>query len=94
MRQSCLQVVLFRISFVVRASRSLAFLPSVTFLCCCRDAGDKQLPRPEGEPLIDDVVVVTVDGKPHWGTPVLRQVMYHLVSLPISTEVRIQSSRE
>jgi hypothetical protein len=65
----------------------------VTFLYCCRDPGDRNLPRPEADPLIDDLLLVKLDGKRHWGTPVLRQVMHLIVSLPISFEVKIQSTR-
>jgi len=38
-----------------------------------RNPGDKQPPRPEGQPLIEDAVVVTVQDKPQWGSPALRQ---------------------
>ena len=38
-----------------------------------RDPGDKQPPRPEGQHLIEDAPVVTVQDKPQWGSPTLRQ---------------------
>jgi hypothetical protein len=47
---------------------------NAAFVCCLRDHGSKQLPHPEGQPLVEDIPEVAVEGKRHWGSPALRQV--------------------